>query len=63
MAQLSNPDLLVETVFVWLISFLGLSGNIYGYLANITVDVLPKQLAGLFSQGITRFFYGPRSTF
>jgi len=51
MAQLSAPGLLVGAAVFWLISFLGISESVCGYLENLTAGSLTNQLADLFFTG------------
>ena len=45
MARLSSPGLLIGGAAFWLISFLGRSDHVHGYLVNFTAGSLPDQLA------------------
>ncbi len=56
MAQLSSPNLLAGAAVFWLVSFLGLSDNLCGYLESLTTGSLPDQLANLFFTGYYPIF-------
>lgn len=51
MAQLSGAGLLAGAAVFWLVSFLGLSDSVCGYLENLTAGSLSNQLADLFFTG------------
>ena len=51
MAQLSSPGLLVGAAVFWLVSFLGISDSVCGYLESLTASSLPGLLADLFFTG------------
>ena len=56
MAHLSSPGLLTGAAVFWLISFLGRSDHIYGYLDHFTAGSMPDQLANLFFTGFYPIF-------
>lgn len=56
MAQLSSPNLLAGAAVFWLVSFLGLSDDVCGYLESLTAGSLPGQLADLFFTGYYPIF-------
>lgn len=51
MTPLSNPELWVGAAVFWLVSFLGLSDNVCGYLESFSTGSLSGQLANLFFTG------------
>lgn len=56
MVRCSNPGLLVGAAVFWLISFLGRSDHINGYLDSFTAGSMPDQLANLFFTGFYPIF-------
>lgn len=51
MDQLSSPGLLAGAAVFWLVSFLGFSDSVCGYLETLTPGSLPGRLADLFFTG------------
>jgi len=51
MAQLSSPGLLAGAAVFWLVSFLGLSDSVCGYLESLSAGSLPSRFADLFFTG------------
>jgi uncharacterized membrane protein YeiB len=56
MARCSNPGLLIGAAVFWLISFLGRSDHVCGYLDSFTAGSMPDQLANLFFTGFYPIF-------
>lgn len=58
MDQLSSPGLLAGAAVFWLVSFLGFSDSVCGYLETLTSGSLPGLLADLFYRVLPGFSMG-----